>query len=331
VRYLWPERLEIIQREGGGLPAIWRKSRLARLAFGPLFIAFISAIMRAAPSFDLIHAHWTLPGMAAWLGQFYHRRPFVLTVHGSDIYIAPQIPLIGALTRSMLPRSRRVIANSQALAQAARALGAPAHRLEVIPIGIDSELYHPGPDPREPLLLFVGYLIERKGLRYLVEALPQVIRVFPQYRLAVIGEGPVRAEMEALVQSLGLAAHVTFVGHQTQRQVSQWMRRARLFILPSLEEAFGVVLLEALASGTPCIATRVGGIPEVIVPGVGHLVPPGDTAALAQAMTSMLADQDAWQQLSWNARAHVLNNCYSWEQVAGHLVDVYLTVLHGHV
>ncbi len=325
-RYLWPERWEILLEEGGGLPAIWRRSRRARLAFLPFFGALTVAVMRHARDCDVIHAHWTLSAMAAWLAQGVHRRPIVLTVHGSDVFQAPRLPLVGGLTRATLRRCRRVIAVSAALAEATVALGLPPERMEVLPDGIDVDRFTPGPAAREPLLLFVGSLIERKGAQHLLDALPDIAARFPEVRLAIVGDGPQRSALEQQARALGLADRVEFVGFQSQAQIAVWMRRARLFVLPSLEEALGIVLLEALASGTPCVASRVGGIPEVVTPEVGRVVPPADPASLSQAIVSVLADPQAWAAMHQRARPHVLANCYTWRKVALRLQAIYAAV-----
>jgi glycosyltransferase involved in cell wall biosynthesis len=330
VRYLWPERLEVLQNEGGGLPAVWRKGWLARLAFVPFFCALVWGVARHAGRSDVIHAHWTLAGMAAWLGCILQRRPLALTLHGSDIFMAPRIPGVAWLTRAILLRSQQVITNSRALAEAGMALGAPPERLEIIPIGINVEAFRPGTEPREPLLLFVGSLIERKGVRVLLEAAAQVFQQLPTYRLAIVGEGPLRAAVEQQAQASGIASQVEFVGPQTQAEVSGWMRRARLFVLPSLEEAFGVVLLEAMASGTPCVATQVGGIPELVMPGTGILVPPGDAPALAAAMVQALEDFEAWEAMSRRARQHVLEDCMTWDRMASRTVAIYARLSGSH-
>lgn len=325
-RYLWPERLEVLQSAGGGLPAMWRQGGLARLAFGPFFGALAGAVARYSAGCQVLHAHWTLAGIAAWWTQPWHRLPFVLTVHGSDVFQAPRLPVVGAQTRAMLQRCGHVVAVSRALADATAALGLPPERVEVIPDGIDLDRFPAGPDKREPILLFVGALIERKGVHHLLQALPAVLARCPEARLVIAGDGPERAALTALAGTLGVAAHVEFVGPQSQAQVSEWMRRARVFVLPSLEEALGIVLLEALVSGTPCVATRVGGIPEVVAPEVGRVVPPADPAALAGALTEILENPAVWAALHTRARPHVLQNLWTWKKVAARLIEIYQAV-----
>ncbi len=325
-RYLWPERLETLQSAGGGLPAVWRQGGAARLAFGPFFGALTAAVARYSAGCDVIHAHWTLAGIAAWWTQPLHRLPFVLTVHGSDVFQAPRLPVVGGQTRAMLRRCSHVVAVSRALADATSALGLPAAKVEVIPDGIDVERFQAGPAEREPLVLFVGSLIERKGVHHLLGAWPAVLARCPEARLVVAGDGPERAGLEALARTLQIAERVEFVGSQSQAQVAAWMQRARLFVLPSLEEALGIVLLEALVSGTPCVATRVGGIPEVVTSEVGRVVPPSNPEALAAALGELLTDAELWRTMSARARPYVLQNLWTWKKVAARLVTIYQAV-----
>ncbi len=326
-RYMWPNALEILQKEGGGLPVMWRKSRVARYEFPLAAAAQALAIVRYGGECDIVHAHWTLSAMSAWAGRFFHRRPYIVTVHGSDIFQATRIPLIRSVTKTVLSRAGHVIAVSQSLADAVLGLGISAAHVQVIPDGIDIERFKPSSRERDPLILFVGFLIQRKGADHLLRAMPRVLKEFPEYRLAIIGEGPQEKYLMALASQLGLASHVIFVRPESQEDIRQWMQRARLFVLPSLEEALGIVLLEALASGTPCIGTRVGGIPEVISSEVGQLVPPASPNELANAIIAVLSDPETWQSMSRNARRMAEEKFFTWNQVADRLVDIYHSIL----
>jgi glycosyltransferase involved in cell wall biosynthesis len=165
-------------------------------------------------------------------------------------------------------------------------------------------------------------LIERKGVRYLIAALPYVLQVLPGYRLAIVGEGAQRDDLANLAVTLGVSNNIDFVGPQTPQQVSSWMRRAKLFVLPSLEEGLGVVLVESLASGTPCIGSDVGGIPDVVTPDVGRLVPPSDPRTLSAAMLDVLASPAGWSILSQNARQRA-QTYFGWHSIGARLMKVY--------
>lgn len=338
-RYWWPERAESLRKEGGGLPVTLRKYPLARVQL-PVFLARHStAIMQAARGCDLIHAHWTLSGGAALLGRWLAHKPMLVTVHGSDIFQIPRHPVGAAFTRAVLKRADGITAVSHALKEATRALGITGEKIEVISNGIDlARFAPPTPDPRhnaahqERIILFAGFLIKRKGVRYLVEALSLLPSLLPAdappYRLVIVGEGPEEEALRGQVAELGMADRVEFAGFQPQSVVGEWMRRAHVFVLPSLEEGQGVVLLEALASATPVIASDVDGMREVVAPEVGFRVPPADPPALANALRQMLSDDTAWRRMSEAARQRAVA-LYDWEKIGARFVEVYRRMISG--
>jgi glycosyltransferase involved in cell wall biosynthesis len=170
---------------------------------------------------------------------------------------------------------------------------APSANVRVLPNTVDTSVFtageHTGTDG-PPRLLTVGALAEKKGHVHLLDA---VARLRDHHErevlLYVVGDGELRGALERQTQRLGLAGQVLFHGELPKERVAELMREADLFVLPSLHETFGCVLIEALASGLPAVATRVGGVPEVLEPEAGTLVAPADPRALAEAIESMLA------------------------------------------
>jgi glycosyltransferase involved in cell wall biosynthesis len=167
----------------------------------------------------------------------------------------------------------------------------------------------------------------RKGVNYLIEAMSILKDKHPEYRLILIGEGSERGSFEKLVANLELESFVEFLGVQSQQQVGKFLRESRLFVLPSIEEGQGVVLLEAMASGTPCVGSRVGGIPDVIKPGVGNLVEARDVVGLAGAIESYIEDETLWLEASKKARERVENE-YNWNSLSEKIISVYQRVLY---
>ena len=163
-------------------------------------------------------------------------------------------------------------------------------------------------------------------MTYLLQAMPPILRAFPDYRLVIVGDGSQRAELERQAQNLALGQGVTFTGALSQSDVRQWMQRARLLVLPSIEEGLGVVLLEALACGTPVVASRVGGIPDIVTPAVGRLVAPGDPGQLAEAVCALLGDPPAWAEMSGRARERIVAE-YDSERIAGRHIALYRSML----
>ncbi len=321
-RYWWPEAAERLRKDGGGLPITLRQSQLARVQL-PAFLAVWGATLaRVARGCDVIHANWTVAGAMALATRPWHRKPILLTVHGSDIFAIPRHPVGAWLTRRVLTHVDYITAPSAALLDAAAKLGAFTARCEVVSNGIDLRNFHPSATRAEPVILFVGFLIPRKGVRYLVEALALLPPRLADWRLVLVGDGPEEANLRAQVAALGLAERVEFAGSQPQDAVAAWMRRAQLFVLPSVEEGQGVVLLEALASGTPIVASDVGGIREVVTPEVGVRVPEADPAALAAALTDLLDDPARRHMMAMTAR-QVAAAQYDWDVIAAHVLALY--------
>ncbi|MFC2023753.1 glycosyltransferase [Chloroflexota bacterium] len=327
-RYWWPESWEMLRREGAaGLPATWQKYPQARLQILPFFLVHTVAAARYARSCDVVHAEWTLSGAAALASRWLHQRPVMVTLQGSDIFQVTRHRLGAWLTRSVLRRCDRISALSNALRDSTAASGVPADRVQIIPNGVDTRSFvPPQEDSRESIILYVGTFIKRKGLTYLLEAFRDVLAAHPKYRLVLIGEGPQSPDLRRHAESLGVAEHVSFIEFLPQEQVKEWMQRAKVFVLPSLEEGMGVVLLEAMACGTPLVASRVDGIKDVVVPDVGILVPPADVRSLSEAICSLLGERDEWERMSQSARELAVSR-YDWDKIARQYVELYRSMV----
>lgn len=198
----------------------------------------------------------------------------------------------------------------------------------IIPNGIDVRSHAsgrppvwPAGAPAGPVLGTAARLVPVKGLDRLLEAMRRVAERSPQARLLVLGDGPLRASLEAQAAALGLGRRVWFPGHQAD--ISRWLRAMDVFVLPSLAEGLPMSLLEAMAAGRPVVASRVGGIPEVVRDGVeGRLVPPGDVTALADACLAYLRDPSAREAVGACARARVAE-AYTIEATGPRYVDLY--------
>jgi glycosyltransferase involved in cell wall biosynthesis len=257
-----------------------RKPWLALLL--PLLLAsFVRAARRADA--DLIHAHWLPAGwVAARTG-----RPYVVQVWGTDMELARRAP---ALARRVLGGARLVIAASNELAESARELG--ARDVRIIPSGVDlpAEI---GDEAHPPELLYAGRLSAEKGVLELVEAAEGL-------PLVIAGDGPLR---ERVPGARG------FVPHD---ELQRLYDRAAVVVCPSRREGFGVACLEAMAHGRPVVATRVGGLRDLVVDGeTGLLVPPRDVEALRAALERLLADPELRRRLGAAGRTRAAER-FSW-------------------
>jgi teichuronic acid biosynthesis glycosyltransferase TuaC len=232
-------------------------------------IPVIRKLIREGYDFDLIDAHYFYPdGVAAvLLGRFFNK-PVVITARGSDISLIPQFAVPRRLIQWAIRRADAMITVCEALRQELIELGAAPEQVTTLRNGVDLELFHPSDRAlqRQRLgmqgytLLSVGNLIPVKGHDLVIQALVQL----PEVRLVIAGGGPEWEKLAQLAQRLGVAERVTFTGVLTQAELVAYYGAADALVLASSREGWANVLLEAMACGTPVIATRVWGTPEVV-------------------------------------------------------------------
>ncbi len=249
--------------------------------------------------FDCVLASWGYPDAVAagWVA----RRlgvPYVVKVHGSDLNVIATHALRRWQIARALRRAGGVVAVSRALAEKAVAIGADPARTEVIYNGVDGKLFAPGSrvEARErlgvpaavPLVLYVGNLKPAKGCLDLIEAFLWLRETQPQAMLVYVGAGAARDDIKQRASAGAIGSHVRLVGAVDHAALADWFRAANVLCLPSHNEGVPNVVLEAMASGTPVVATRVGGIPEVVPDYAGNLVPAHDPQALCAALQDVL-------------------------------------------
>ncbi|MEA5390141.1 glycosyltransferase family 4 protein [Cyanobium gracile UHCC 0139] len=203
--------------------------------------------------------------------------------------------------------------------------GVPAGRLRLVPEGINTGLWNPAAEdtaPREPhTVLCVARQYPRKRVGDLITAFQSVQQRLPSARLVVIGDGPEHGTLRELVERLGLGKVVQLLGAlPDDATVREWYRRSAVFCLPSIQEGFGIVFLEAMASGLPVVSTKATAIPEVVPHGqAGLLVPPRDPAALAEALLKLLTNPELQGRCRAFGREHV--GPFSWDRVAERFLE----------
>lgn len=258
----------------------YRKSPIPKTSYFLYLFAMFRAfhkLFREGFRPDVIHAHVYSAGVPAVLIGKRYDIPVVITEHFSGFPrgLVRGFELLRA--KFAFERATFVCPVSENLQSHIERLGIKA-RFRVIPNAVDINLFYPAegsaerPDGKKRLLT-VALLSPIKGIPYLLEALAKLRTKRDDFVLDIVGDGPNRAEYETLASKLGLDGIVYFHGLKTKREVAEFMRRADVFVLPSLVETFGVVFIEALACGKPVIATKIGGPSEIVTPEVGLLVP----------------------------------------------------------
>ncbi len=254
--------------------------------------------------------------------------PVVAKSIGSDINRIGD-PISAMHTRTVLRETDYLITVSSDLRNKALAMGAAPEKTRAIFNGCDLSVFHVGDllearrrlgiDPAAQAIVYLGRMDVRKGLRELVEAAASLHPERPKLHVYLVGEGPDRSLLDSAIQLANAAAYIHALPGCSFDEVAVWMAAADLVTLPSYMEGCPNVVTEALASGRPVVATNVGGIPEIMNPGCGVLVPPRDTLALAEALASVL-------DRSWDAKAISAQSSRSWEEVAEEVLEVLQSV-----
>jgi glycosyltransferase involved in cell wall biosynthesis len=318
-----------------------------RLADHPAFLAlvpgYILSGMRAAARlaraerFDLIHVHWPIPhALMGFAARWAQGTPVICTWHGAELrWVQNRWPILSTVVRSIVTRGDAHTVNStHTEAQLKAVRDCPVF---ILPFGSTVTPRANADTPPSGTLtpfefLFVGRLVERKGVHVLLDAVARLPEDLPIH-LRIVGDGPLRPALEQRVQELGLEGRVTFSGFVSESELVDAYAQCSAFVLPAVfdakgdTEGLGVVLIEALAFGKPAVASGIGGIPDVVVDGeTGILVPPNDPDALARALETLVGDP-AWARRLGEAGKQRAETRFSWNAILDRTVQMYASVL----
>jgi teichuronic acid biosynthesis glycosyltransferase TuaC len=272
-------------------------------------------LQRSKP--DVVLNYWIYPdGFAALRCGRTLGIPVIVGSIGSDLRRIPEM-VTRRLVRSTVRGADGVITVSEDLRRLAIGLGAEAEKVVTISNGCDTSVFCPGKRDAsdDEIVLYVGAFLEAKGLGELVEAFGAVARRRPRARLVMIGDGPFRGEIVRRAVAAGISDRIQFTGVQPSTVVGDWMRAAGVFCLPSYSEGCPNVVVEALACGTPVVATDVGGIPELVDTECGILVGPRRPEDLREALDRALSR-------GWDRAGIAAAHRRSWDAVARETCDV---------
>jgi len=319
---------EDLTHDSGAPTKIRSPKQLAKTGFYVAAGALALARLHRRERFDVLHVHWPFPhaAFALW-ARIFRRAPMVLNFHGAELLLAKKIPVVNPFLRFAGKRAAALLTNSSFTAAKVQAVGLPMPT--ILPYGspLPERQIPPRPAGRKNLL-FVGRLIERKGVEYLLRAMP-LLADDPQIHLTVVGAGVLKDGLMQLARELGQQDRVTFKSDLSPEELTQEYVNADIFVLPAIvdsrgdTEGLGVVLIESIAFGLPVIASDVGGIPDVAIDGqTAILVPEKDPAALAKAIRSAFADPGQTARLVEQAKQHVAEN-FSWDVILRRTLDLY--------
>jgi glycosyltransferase involved in cell wall biosynthesis len=318
-----PESRLLVEARAAGLPLVTVKMR------GPVDLRAIAALRRLMKErkVALVHTHSSIDSWVATLAAKTLSLPVVRSRHVS-------IPI--ARRRALVYRlADRVLTSGDAIRDIVRAAGVKAERIVSIPAGVDTSRFHPGVSGGAvrkeqgltgPVAGLVAMLRGSKGHRFFLEAAREVLQALPETRFLIVGDGIGYEDVKRRVREMGLEQAVIMTGFRTD--VPEVMAALDVLVLPSTKsEGFPQAVAQALAVGTPVVATATGGIPELIRDGkTGRLVPPADPHALAEAILSMLRDPDGARRLARAGQALVRER-YTIENMMAQTTRVYRELL----
>ena len=276
--------------------------------------------------FHLIHAHWLIPqGLVAVLACYLtgSKIPLLFTSHGGDLFGLQGI-IMNRIKRWVILKSHALTVVSRNMIEAVERLGATHKKIYVIPMGVDLKTrFVPAETTRiNDNLLFVGRLVEKKGLHYLIHAMPLILKRHPQATLLIAGDGPEKINLERASVKLGIKAHVRFLGAVKNDRLPMLYQTSGVLVFPSViaddgdREGFGLVLVEALGCECAAVVTDLPAMQDIIEDGkTGLVVPQKNIRKLAEKVILLLEDQKLRESLGREGRRHVLRN-FDWMIIA---------------
>lgn len=285
--------------------------------------------------FDIMHAHWVIPnGPVATLIAKVRRLPLIVSMHGSDVFVAEQSGLIAGVARWVYRAASAITAPSDDLRLRAIRLGASSNRCHLVPYGVDpskfTRIEGAGPLLRKelgisqdtPVIFAVGRMVYKKGFEYLIRAVPAILREHPDAKVVLAGGGDLQGKLVSLVNQLGVGDSVIMPGWISRDKLPLYFSGCDLFVLPSVVDQQGNVdglpntLLEAMASARPVVATNVAGIPLAVKDGEnGLVVPEKQPGELSAAINLLLRAPDLRQQYGEASRRRVEDDL-NWDTTA---------------
>lgn len=342
-QYYWPAENQKLCYEGGILPNLKKNKLLSIQAFTLILIELITAInIVIRKKIDIIHAHWIIPqGIIAVIINKIFGTPYIITVHGADIFGFQNV-IILRLKKYILGNAQKITVVSHAIKNEIIQKINPKLCVEVLPMGVDPKKFNPSHFDKSikdefqisgPLLLFVGRLVEKKGVSYLIQALSQIVKSFPGVKLLIIGNGPLESELKQLVINLNLQKFIFFLGPIQNKDLPKYYATSDIFIGPSIKtsegdtEGLGLTFVEASFSGCIPIGSNIGGIPDVIINNEsGLLINEKDSEKIADSVISLLKNKSAMMKIRRKSRILTVKK-FDWKIISEQYRQTYSEII----
>lgn len=329
--YFYPYKYQMLAYDGGILSNI-KRSHLAKIQIPLLFLSelyYAFKIIRKE-RIDMIHSHWIIPsGLIGGIFRYILKIPHITTAHAGDVFTMRNSKIFDNIGSYVFKNSDNITANSNFTKDVIINMDNKIeNKIEIIPMGVDIIRFNPARISNlketfmaDYIILSIGRLVEKKGIKYLIIAMKDIIKIFPGAKLIIGGSGPDRKILEKLVRDLGLQDNVIFVGYISNDDIPKYYASSDIFVLPSVEtkggdtEGLGVVLLEAMASRTCVIGSNIGGITDIIINNeTGFLTKPENSKDIAEKIIMLLSNKKLRQIVSEKG-LKMVNEKFSWELI----------------
>ncbi|OGM30587.1 hypothetical protein A2630_02265 [Candidatus Woesebacteria bacterium RIFCSPHIGHO2_01_FULL_44_10] len=328
-----PAPLEILTQDEGAVSKIRKNPFLALLSIPYMVFGTIAAVRRSVGSkYDVIHVNWPFPlGLIGLVAKWVSRGKLVFTFYGAEFALINKIPFGKLIMSFILKRADKVIAISEYTKKKVQQIAKV--RIAVIPFTSGIQILTRKSEIRSKVtkdkrVLFVGRLIERKGVAYLIDAVPEVIKSVGA-KVDIVGDGPLLDQLKDQVRRKKLTGVVTIHGRVSEAKLKELYLISDVFVLPAITdrwgdtEGLGVVLLEAMSIGKPVVATNVGGITDIVKHNkTGYLVSEKNSLALAGVLVKVLGDNKLARRLGASGQRFVKES-FSWEMIIEKTLNIY--------
>ena len=336
--YFYPKRYQRLAGRSGMIDNV-KEGFFVKLQFLSFIFFNVVNSCRKLNDVDIVHVQWPIPnGLGALFLKKLYKIDYINTIYGEEVYLSKRyhtMPIIKLLVNS----SSKTIPISSATLKACLDEGFQKDKLGKIPFGVDTNFFRPikvDKDKKTFQILTVGYLIERKGFKYLIEAMKEILRKHENVKLKIVGSGPLEKPLKKLIRELKLESTIEIISNIPDTGLLELYNLSDLFVLPSIvdtegnTEGLGVVLLEAMACKLPVIGSNIGGIPDIVHDGVnGFLVPEKDSEKISITIMKLIENDEMRENFAINGY-EMVKCCFSWELIAKEYINIYSTILKEH-
>ncbi len=326
--YFIPKSFQKISYGPGGIPSNLKRNPSLYLIIPFFMIRFLMKTLSVSKNADLIHAQWLYSGVIASIVKAVRGTPFVLTLRGSDVLQAKRNKWAYWLALSVLRRASFITTVNQEMKDWVIGQGISNVLVSAIKNGVGLNRINKGSHfSKKCRFIFVGNLVSGKGVHILIEALASFFKIENNFSLSIVGDGEDLDILSLLIQKKNLDHFVTFLGIKPHDEVQALMHESDCLVLPSFSEGISNVVLEAMASGLPVVASRLPGLREVVKEGeTGFLVEPGDIEGLAKKLLEIIQNPEGRRKMGQNAYRNIVSMNLSWDDSARQYLEVYQKV-----